>query len=130
MASVEDKKDLYRRFVDEVWNKRNVDALEQFVAPDLIEHNPFPRYAPNLAGLKQALTDFLAAYPDLANIVEDLIAEGDKVVARTTWTGTHTGEWMGAKGTGRRVVVNGVQIVRVKDGKFVEHWGATMTTWG
>ncbi len=65
----------------------------------------------------------LIGMPDYHTTIEDLIAEGDKVMARVTMTGTHTGNFWGIPATGRRVNLTGIYIVRIKDGKIVEHWG-------
>ena len=64
-----------------------------------------------------------SAFPDLQMNVEDMIAEGDKVVARVRMSGTHQGEFMGIDPTGNRVEISGIDILRVADGKIVEHWG-------
>ncbi len=67
---------------------------------------------------------FRTAFPDLEWRIDDLIAEGDKVVARTTMSGTQTGEFFGIPATGRRVSMTGVHVFRVQDGKIAEHWGS------
>jgi predicted ester cyclase len=65
-----------------------------------------------------------SAFPDLNATVEDIVAEGDKVVVRQTWTGTHTGgDFMGVPPTGRTVPIGVIDIIRIAGGKFVEHWG-------
>ena len=98
-------------------------VLEELVAPDYVWHGA-RRYgvSPDLAGLKQLLTAAMTAFPDAHHVVEDLIAEGDKVVARVTTRGTHRGEIMGIPPTGKRVSWTWIEIDRIKDGKIVECW--------
>ena len=64
-----------------------------------------------------------SAFPDLHLTIEDMIAEGDKVAMRSSWNGTHQGEFMGIPATGRRVTVSQIDISRIADGRMVEHWG-------
>ena len=95
----------------------------EFVAPDAVEHN-LPSGAPQgHYGIKKAMVMFLEAFPDMHFIIEDMIAEGDKVVCRVTNTGTHKGEFMGIGATGKAMTITGIEIFRIANGKLVEHWG-------
>jgi steroid delta-isomerase-like uncharacterized protein len=116
----EGNKQFMQRFVEEVINKKNVDAVDQLVAEDFVEHVPFPGQGPGREGLKHVISTFLSAFPDIQWILEEQIAEGQKVVSRFTMTGTHYGEFLGIPPTGRSVKVWGVVIDVVKDGKFAE----------
>jgi steroid delta-isomerase-like uncharacterized protein len=116
----EDNKQFMQRFVEEVINKRNVDAVDQLVTEDFVEHVPFPGQGPGREGLKHVISTFLSAFPDIQWILEEQIAEGQKVASRFTMTGTHYGEFLGIPPTGRLVKVWGVVIDVVKDGKFAE----------
>ncbi len=104
---LEQNKNLFKRFVDEVFNKRNVAFIDEFLDPNLVEH-------------KEDIYAFLGAFPDLHITVEDLIAEGDKIVGRVTLTGTHQGELMGIPATGKKVSFSEILIVRISNGKVVE----------
>ena len=119
--STEENKALERRWVEED-KKRNLAGLLELCAPDYVLHGPgaFPDL--DLAGLKQLQTAFWTAFPDMHIVVEDMIAEGDKVVVRVTMRGTHQGEFMGIPPTGKQVSVTVIGIDRFKDGKFVESW--------
>jgi steroid delta-isomerase-like uncharacterized protein len=121
--SVEENKALIRRLYDET-NRWNLAAMDDLFAADMIDHNPppVPGMAPGLEGIKQAFRVFLDAHPDGTHTVEDMVAEGDKVVARVTGRGTHTGELMGIPPTGKELVMTGIAIYRIANGKIVERW--------
>jgi len=119
--SIEENKALIHRYMEAV-DKGSVAALDEFIAPDFVDHNPFPGVAPGLEGAKQAFAIFLNAVPGY-HTVDDLIAEGDKVVARMTGYGTHERELMGIPPTGKQLKTTGIAIWRIADGKIVEHWG-------
>ena len=119
----EQNKDLFRRMVDEVFTKGNVDLIDELLDPNMVEHSPVPGQEPGLDGFKKLVTMFRAAFPDLRSTVEDMIAEGDKVVGRMTTTGTHQGEFMGIPPTNKRFTMTEIHIVRMANGKAVEHWG-------
>lgn len=118
-----ENKALLQNFYDEVLNAKHMDAIDKFVAADAVDHAAMPGQAPGLAGVKQMLNMYLTAFPDLHTKVEDMIAEGDKVVARITMTGTQKGEFMGVAPTGKKIDITGIDIVRFAKGKMVEHWG-------
>ena len=114
--SLEENKAIVRRFV-EAYNNRNLDALDDILAPDYFDHTS--QVGPE--GLKQLLNMAFQAFPNLHETIEDIIAEGDKVWARITFTGTHTGEWMGIAPTGKEVTVEMVDIFKIDNGKLVEY---------
>ncbi len=113
----EQNKTLFKRFVDEVFNKKNVAVIDELMDPNMVEHT-----LGTLEELKALITAFLGAFPDLHVTVEDLIAEGDKIVGRVTLTGTHQGELMGIPATSKKVSFSEIHIVRISNGKVVEHW--------
>jgi steroid delta-isomerase-like uncharacterized protein len=119
--STEENKALVRRYY-EAYNKQNWAAIEELCAPDYVVHGTgvFPDM--DLAGLKQLCTAGWTAFPDLHYTVEDLIAEGDKVVSRCTFRARHQGEFMSIPPTGKQVSVTGIEIDRIEDHKFVESW--------
>ena len=119
--SIEENKALIRRIYEEM-NRQNWAGIEELHAPDAVFHGMPPGISPGLAGAKQLLTPFWTAFPDAHWAVDDLIAEGDKVVARLTFRGAHQGEFMGIPPTGKVVTVTAIAIYRCAGGKGVEHW--------
>jgi steroid delta-isomerase-like uncharacterized protein len=120
--STEDNKALYRRYF-EAMNKGQeafMAAMDELCAPDYVWHGPLGEM--DLAAWKQMAPAFYTAFPDQHATVEDLLAEGDKVVARFTVRGTHQGEFMGIPPTGKVVTYRGIVISRFAGGKIVEDW--------
>lgn len=109
----------------EAMNAKDLDAFIGMLAEDFVDHDEFPGLQPGREGVRQMFANMFSAFPDFRMEVDDLFAAGDKGVARMRMTGTHQGEFMGIPGTGRRVDVNGIDIVRFRGGKAVEHWGVT-----
>jgi steroid delta-isomerase-like uncharacterized protein len=97
--------------------------IDEIVEPDVLFHAPLPTGATGAQALKQVWPVLLRAFPDLHIAVEDVIAEGDKVVARQTVTGTHQGEYMGVPPTGKSVTYNEIFILRFANGRIAEIWG-------
>ena len=118
--STEDNKANVRRGFDAL-NERDWAAFEALCAPDIVLHNAsmtiqgYPAY-------KQFITMYFTAFPDLHITIEDMIAEGDTVVVRTTFHGTHKGDLMGIPPTGKQATTTGMSIFRVANGKAVEQW--------
>ena len=110
--------DVVRGFIEEVLNKGNIEEAGQFFWPDMVEQVPLPGQGPGLAGLKDVLRGMRAAFPDMHWTVNEQISEGDKVVTRFEWTGTHRGEFLGVPATGRTVKVWGIVIDRLESGKI------------
>lgn len=119
----EENKARTRRFYEEVWNKGNLAIVDELCATNFVNHNPGPGEAPGPEGLKQIATMIRTAFPDMHMTVDDMIAEGDKVVSRVTVNATHRGEFMGIPPTGKQITVTGIDIVRIVGGKAVERWG-------
>jgi steroid delta-isomerase-like uncharacterized protein len=119
--STEDNKAVFRRWC-EVISQNRLDRVEEIIAPDEVDHTVPPGVPSGLEGVKQIFTTFHSAFPDLRIQIEDLIAEGDKVVARVTARGTHQGEFMGIAPTGKPVSFNAIDVVRIAGGKIVERW--------
>ncbi len=120
--SVEENKALVRRLV-EAWNTRNWDVLDELMAPICVDHYALPGQKPGREGYKEAQISITNALPDIQFTLEDMIAEGDKVVVRLTLSGTHRGEFMGIVPKNKRVTVPEISIWRIVGGKFVEEWG-------
>jgi predicted ester cyclase len=121
-VSTEENKALVRRFVDEVQSAGNIDAIDEICSPEFVNHSALPGVPPNCEGVKQLAVMFRQAFPDSYFTVEDMMAEGDKVATRKTFHGTHEGEFMGIPPTSRRVSMGLIDIVRIADGRVVEHW--------
>jgi steroid delta-isomerase-like uncharacterized protein len=102
----------------------DVDAFGELLADDFVEHEETPGLAPTKDGVKSFFRMQLAAFPDLRMAVEDVVADGSKVVARVRYTGTQHGEFMGMPATGKSVDVQLIDIFRFgDDGRVGEHWG-------
>jgi steroid delta-isomerase-like uncharacterized protein len=120
--SAEQNKAILRQAYDAI-NRNDLDALDEMVASDITDHDPTPGQGPGLEGVKDYFSSLHAAFPDVHMDVEEMIAEGDKIVARVSVSGTHQGEFMGIAPTGNRMTIAGIDILRITDGKVVEHWG-------
>ena len=120
--SIEENKAIVRRY-QEAYNTSNFEALDEVVAADVLTPNMIANMPRGLEGAKLVHQKTLTGMPDYHTAIEDLIAEGDKVVARVRITGTHTGNFYGIAPTGKYIDLSGIYIVRIADGKIVEHWG-------
>ena len=122
--STEQNKALIRRLMEEAFNRGDMSLVDELFAPDFVEHEELPPgIPPGREAVKQLSTMFRSAFPDFKLTIDDMIAEDDKVVVRSTWSGTHKGEFMGIPPTGKSVSFGVIDIVRIAGGKFVEHWG-------
>ena len=120
--SADENKALVRRLYDEVFLKWNLEVLDELIGTEFFGHEMPPKTPKGPEGVKQFYGGLRMAFPDLTYKVDDLIAEGDKVVVRWTWQCTHLGEFMGIAPTGKRASVQGIAIYRVANGKCVERW--------
>jgi C-1 hydroxylase len=116
----QENKELVRRWF-EALTRHDVDGVADMVAEDLI-HNSSTNQGRD--GVRAELDYWFSAFPDASVSVEDLIAEGDRVVARVTSSGTHGGEFMGSPATGKRISVQEVDIFRIENDKIAEAWSA------
>lgn len=121
--SAEENKAIVRREVEEIFVQGNLDAADEIYAPNYVGHDPtLPEDIRGVEGAKQYAAMYRNAFPDLEAIVEDQIAEGDKVATRYTVRGTHQGELEGIAPTGNRVEMTGIVIAHIADGRVVEDW--------
>ena len=112
-----------RRFY-ELINSGDTDAFVDLLADDFVEHEALPGIPPDREGTRQLFATIRAAFPDMRWDPEDVLAEGDKGVARVRFGGTNSGEFMGMPATGKAVSVQAIDIVRFgDDGLAKEHWG-------
>lgn len=121
--STEENKALTRRFYEEVINQKKLDVADELAAENVVSQFLPPGLPPGLAGLKIFISVFHGAFPDGQLTIDEMIAEGDFVATRLTFTGTHTGEFQGIPPTGKTVTVPALDMTHVVDGKAVEIWG-------
>jgi predicted ester cyclase len=119
----EANKDLIRSLLADA-DRGVEDVVDRYYAPDYVDHTPSPirRQAPGREGIRQAIDLFRRAFPDTRHTIEDLVAEGDRVVARVSARATHTGELFGHPPTGKVVTLTGITIYRIVDGRIAERW--------
>jgi steroid delta-isomerase-like uncharacterized protein len=121
-VSAEENKALVRRYFDAIDERRDPAVVSVFLAPDFVSHSPSPGYGVDREGQRGSFMHFLEATPDGVHVIDDMVAEGDRVVTRLTAHGTQTGVLFGIPPTGRRFTVTGIAIHRIAAGKIAEHW--------
>ena len=119
--STEANKQVVRRFYEEVLNSGNSGLLNDLAVEDYAEHDMLPGQGMGLAGLGDRVTMLKTAL-DPRFTIEDIIAEGDKVVVRWTNSGSHVGNFLGIPPTGKNFTIAGIDIYRMKDDRMAEHW--------
>ena len=121
---LDNNKALSRRWFEEVWNKKRDDAIEEMLAPGGVVHglSESGEDLPGPDAFRRFYRQFRSGFPDVRVTVDQVIAEGDMTALRFTAYGTHTGDGLGIKATGRPIRVSGMCMVRWKDGKIVEGW--------
>ena len=130
--TAEANKAVVRRTFEEVWNSGQLDVADEVYAPGHSNHDPvFPSIVPGPDGITPIVSMYRAGFPDLQFTVEDMVAEGDRVVTRWSASGTHTGELRGiapyVRGippTNKRVTVTGITISHIANGQIVESWSS------
>jgi predicted ester cyclase len=119
--SVEENKALIRRYFEEIDRTGDESVLDRYVSADFVDHGPAPGCTPDFEGLKVAFRMFRSGSPGTHRI-DDMIAEGDKVVVRVTGEGVHSGDLFGIPPTHREFTATGMAILRITDGKIAERW--------
>jgi steroid delta-isomerase-like uncharacterized protein len=115
--STEANKAIIRQFFEDVWNRGDEAAIDRFVAEEAAGNDP--DFGKGREGFRRQWRQWQAAFPDIHFEIEEIIAEGDTVVARWTLTGTHQGEFLGIGPTGRTIRVGGISLDHLKDGVLV-----------
>jgi steroid delta-isomerase-like uncharacterized protein len=115
-------KQLVRRAYEEVVISGSLDRLEELFHDDYLDHTQPPGWPTDRAGLGQLVLYFHSAFPDIDVSFEQMVAEGDLVAYRQTFRATHQGEFFGVPATGKRVEMSGTHLMRIADGKLIEHW--------
>lgn len=118
----EANKAVVRRFIEEYQNQRREETVIELLADDFVDRSPIGNFSPDKQGAIEMHGMLFGAFGDLRAEIHDQIAENDRVATRKTFRGTHTGEFMGVPATGRPVEIGVIDILRVRDGKLVEHW--------
>ena len=120
----EENKAIACRQFEEGWNQGNLDVANEIMDASSVAHGLGVEMPPGPEGFKQFVSIYRSAFPDVHFTIEDMSAEGDKVVTRWTARGTHEGELMGIPATGKRTTTAGINIVRFEGGKAVEEWSS------
>jgi steroid delta-isomerase-like uncharacterized protein len=124
--SAEENKAIMRQYFEGAWEQGNLELLDELLAPDYVNHNPAtPEMPTGPEGVKGVVSMFRSGMPDLKVVIEDMIAEGEKVATRYTLEGTHEGELFGVPPTGQRLSIKSMTVERVVDGKVRDHWRVT-----
>ena len=119
-ADPDANKQLIRDYIENAINRRQPEVAERYLAADYIEHNP--NLPSGIPGKKQFIASLLKGFSGYHGEIEDILAEGDKVAARTRWTGTQDGPFLGRPATGKKVQFATSDFYRIEKGKVVEHW--------
>jgi steroid delta-isomerase-like uncharacterized protein len=119
--SLEVNKAIIRRYFDELWNGRKTELIDDLVATDHVIHFPSGQVH-RVKSVQEWTSAAFTAFPDVRFTVDDMIAEGDKVMTRWHYNGTQTGTFLGIPPTGRRVENEGMDVFRIEDGKIAEMW--------
>lgn len=124
MSSPEENMAIIRRWLEEGWSRGNLAVADELIDPGFVVHGAGGQVVQSgPEGAKQLVSAWRTGFPDGRMIIDDLFAEGDKVVIRMTWVGTHNGQFYNTAPTGRQVSVTSIGIDRVVNGKIVEGWG-------
>lgn len=123
MSTKQKNKEIIRRFVNDVFNEKRLDRIDDYMAENYVEHTPAaPEAIKGRGSIREHYAGTHTAFPDFEVRIEDLIAEGNKVVQRSQQVGTHEGEFMNVPPTENRINVSGIVIYQIEDGKIVESW--------
>lgn len=116
--------ELSRRIFEDVWNRKNLSAIDDLISADYIHHDANSPAASGIDGYKQFVNYYMSAFPDAHFTIHEAFTDGQNEVTRWTVTGTHEGELAGIPRTGRRFSVTGISIGRVVNGKITESWNS------
>jgi steroid delta-isomerase-like uncharacterized protein len=119
----EQNKALVRRLLIDDISAGDPAVAAEIIHPDFVDHTNPPGMQHGLTGHNAIVALFKASFPDMQWRITEMVAEGDRVVARTTMEATHAGDFFGIPPTGKRVSVDGIHILRIADGRIAEHWG-------
>ena len=114
--------ELSRRIFEDVWNRKNLNAIDDLISANYIHHDANSPAASGIDGYKQFVNYYMNAFPDAHFTIDDAFTDGQNEVTRWTVVGTHEGELAGIPRTGRRFSVTGISIARIANGKITESW--------
>jgi steroid delta-isomerase-like uncharacterized protein len=120
---VERNKERNREFFRRVFAEHDADAVDDLLTEDFREHVRFPGFSMDREGARAFFTEMFEAFPDLTPEIHSMVAQGDRVFIRSSFTGTHSKEFLGVPKTGRKITVDNYDIVRMADGRATDHWG-------
>jgi predicted ester cyclase len=120
--SSEENKRIARRVLEELFEEGNLDAADELIHPEFVNHEAPPDNPQGPEGLKETMNRLRGLWGPMHADIEDEVCEGDKVVARVTMHGRHVGEFLGKPPTGKEFAAEHIHIWRIKDGKVIEHW--------
>jgi steroid delta-isomerase-like uncharacterized protein len=123
-VSAEDNEAIVRRYFEQAWDRGNLAAVDEFMAPDYVEHQAPESLMPGRDSLKQLIATYHRAFPNLECTIHDILAQGDRVAYRWSATGSHLGHWVGIPPTGNHITARGITIYRIVEGKAVEGWAS------
>ena len=120
-------RELIERFHAELFTTGDLTTIDRFFAPDVVSHDMPPGFPQGIEGVRLFFSSFREGMPDVQVRIDEIVVEDDRAAVATMIEGTHTGAMMGIEATGRRISVRGIDMVRVADGRIVEHRGLTDT---
>lgn len=120
MEGMETNRRLIERYYNQMWNRWNLDLVDQLISPAVKFHGSVGVSVEGLDGFRNYMRFIRSAFPDFHNTVEEMVAEGDRVAARLTYRGTHRGVIFGVAPTGRAIAYEGLALFRIAGGKIVE----------
>lgn len=122
MRSLEENKEFYRQYIEEIFNQRNLEALSQYVAEDYILHDAPEHFSKGPKAIEGVVKMFEGAFSDFHVTLGELICEDDLLASTSTFVGTHSGPIFGIPATGKKIKMTSLTMVRLKDGKVKESW--------
>jgi steroid delta-isomerase-like uncharacterized protein len=123
MADIEANKQIVREFIDALFSRGELEAVDTYLSEDFVDHDPPFGVSADREGMRAAAASFRAAFPDWRSELHRLVAEADLVAEHFTAKGTHREEIMGVTPTGRQITLPGINLFRVQDGRIIERWG-------
>jgi steroid delta-isomerase-like uncharacterized protein len=112
-----------QRWFAQVMNQGNEDVIDEICAANFVDHDPLPGIGADREGLHEFVKQIRSAFPDLETQIDDTLVEGDEIAVRSTFRGTHEGDFMGIPATHKKVEVSNYDFVRFENDQAVEHWG-------
>jgi len=122
VSTLHENKQLVRRMEDEIFNKRNLAAIDEFISADYVLRTAPEGMASDREAVRAAMSAYVGAFSDLRISIEKLVAEDDVVVGVFTFTGTQDGELFGLPPTGKKISARQIAVYRIADGQVVEEW--------